>query len=207
VLRWSSDWTYRDRNQVLAARSLVSWGLDILGATSAPRSGRDPRLGELPDGRYLAWLGQAQWARRFELGDWFRPVARLRLDLQLSSDPLLAFERFSIGGHASVRGFRENQLVADQGLVASAELRLPVLWGPGGRAIAFVTPFYDLGHAFNRDRPTPGRSTLQSVGASLSVEPLAWLAGELIVGVPVDGDPDGDTLQEQGVSFRVSMRF
>lgn len=207
VLRGALDWTYRERDQVIAARSTLSWGIDVLDASDASAADRGTSRGELPNGRFLSWLGQAQWARRLAITPTFRPVARLRLDTQLSSDPLLPFERFSVGGHSSIRGFRENQLVTDQGLIGSAELRVPLPAGSASRPWIFVTPFYDVGYAWNRDRPTPGRTTLQSVGFSIDAAPLDWLRGELTLGWPVDGGPDGDTLQEEGVSFRVEMRF
>jgi hemolysin activation/secretion protein len=56
VLRFGGDWTYRGRRQVIALRSTLSWGIDLLGATS--------HGGSTPDGKFLAWLGQIQWVRR-----------------------------------------------------------------------------------------------------------------------------------------------
>jgi hemolysin activation/secretion protein len=52
VLRLVQEWVDRRPNQVLAARSIFSVGLDALGATTSPR--------DLPDGQFFAWLGQFQ---------------------------------------------------------------------------------------------------------------------------------------------------
>jgi hypothetical protein len=99
---------------VIAARSTFSLGVDALGATV--------NGGPVPDGQYLAWLGQFQWVRRFDdRGDQFV----FRTDLQLAEDPLLPLEQFAVGGASTVRGYRENQLVRDNGFVTSAELRIP----------------------------------------------------------------------------------
>ena len=56
-------------------------GIDALSATINP--------GDLPDSRFVAWLGQVQWARR--LTDWgWQVIARLDDDdaIGLSSEPV-----------------------------------------------------------------------------------------------------------------------
>src|SRR5439155_4724573 len=60
ALRLALEWTDRTQNQVLAARSRFSLGVDAFNATINP--------GHLPDSRFVAWLGQVQWARR--ITDW-----------------------------------------------------------------------------------------------------------------------------------------
>ncbi|MDQ3960621.1 MAG: hypothetical protein M3255_10240 [Pseudomonadota bacterium] len=52
VLRLVQEWVDRRPNQVLAARSIFSVGLDALGVTTSPR--------DLPDGQFFTWLGQFQ---------------------------------------------------------------------------------------------------------------------------------------------------
>ncbi len=207
ALRWSMAWSHRRPRQAFAARSLLSVGLDALGATRAPDVPRDPLLGEAPDGRYVAWLGQLQWARRIGLTSRTAAIARMRLDVQLSSDPLLGFERFAIGGHATVRAHRENFLVADQGVIGSAELRVPLWSDARGRGVVFLTPAYDIGHAFNRNRPTPEPETIQSVSVTLGLEPRPWLTSELILGYAFHALDLDRSLQDQGVAFRVTASF
>jgi hemolysin activation/secretion protein len=64
VLRFVADWSHRDRNQVLAARVQLSWGIDALDATTHTKRDREGSA-QLPDGRFVASLIQLQWARRF----------------------------------------------------------------------------------------------------------------------------------------------
>jgi hemolysin activation/secretion protein len=156
VLRFGATWGYSSRTQAVAARSLFSIGLDLLGATRNP--------GGLPDGRFFAWLGQVQWARRF--ASILDATLVARADVQLSDRPLLGFEQFAIGGRNTVRGYRENRLVGDNGVVGSLELRVPIPmpswreWRPHFE----LAPFFDAGHSWNTDRPELGEQTLLSVG-------------------------------------------
>jgi len=75
VLRLRQDWLYRDLHQVLAARSQLSIGLDVLSATNdacafdltgfcTPAGGASGDA--IPDSHFVAWLGQLQWVRRFD---------------------------------------------------------------------------------------------------------------------------------------------
>ena len=57
ALRLSQDWAHYTQEEVFAARSQLSFGIDALGATT--------HGGETPDGRFFAWLGQFQWAKLF----------------------------------------------------------------------------------------------------------------------------------------------
>jgi hemolysin activation/secretion protein len=157
VLRGFQEWIYRDSVQVLALRSQLSLGLDALGATTNPAP--------LPDGQFLAWLGQLQWARRLP---WWGIESLLRFDVQLSTRPLLPLEQFAVGGPRSVRGYRENQLVRDTGADASFELRLPLWRDDTGRPIVQLAPFVDYGRSQYRKRDLAPRSeTLWGVGVGL----------------------------------------
>ena len=50
-----------------------------------------------------------------------------KLSGQLANDPLISTEQFTVGGLESVRGYVESQLLGDNGLFASLELRTPPL--------------------------------------------------------------------------------
>lgn len=107
---------------MLAARSTLSFGLDALGATT--------HGGDAPDGRFFAWLAQLQWGHR--LPERYRGSELIaRLDAQLTGDRLLSLEKFGMGGLRTVRGYQENQLVRDNGIAGSVELRVPVLQTEG----------------------------------------------------------------------------
>lgn len=204
ALRITQELVHRDLDQVIAARSMLSIGLPILGASDRDIPAGALGLGGLrnPDGEFVAWLAQLQWARRFE--PW-GVQAIFRVDAQLASDALPSLERFPIGGHLSVRGYRENQLVRDQGVVTSLELRVPILAWEGRLGLFQLAPFVDFGHATNRRNPTPDPENLASVGVG-----LLWRLGpvdaSLYWGHPlVNVDSSGD-LQDDGIQFRVGLR-
>jgi len=197
VLRVGPDWSYRDRHQAIAARAVLSWGLGAFGATD--------NRGDVPDGKFLAVLGQFQWAHR--LG-WHDAGLIWRADVQLSQAPLLGMEQLALGGHATVRGYRENALVRDQGGVLSLEGRLPVWRGGAEAAVVEVAPFVDAGHGANRNRDTAGPDTLVSAGVGL----VGTLRG---LGFRVDWahaftdiEPAGEhDLQDEGVHFALEVSW
>ena len=190
------EWIRRDRSQVIALRGQVSVGLPILGYSNLS--------GAAEDGTFVAGLLQAQWARRFD--ELIGVEIILRADLQLADQPLLPIEQFSIGGHASVRGYRENQIVRDNGAVVSLEVRVPILRRPDGRPILQLAPFGDIGRAWDDgDREDSAGKTLGSVGLGLRYFPVPWLKSELYWGYRITDVPNPhDALQDYGVQFRVT---
>lgn len=204
-LRIALSWLARDRLQVLAARSVFSIGLDILGATENP--------GDLPDGDYFAWLGQAQWTRRVT-GRGDRIV--VRADAQLTPDSLLPLEKFSVGGPLSVRGYLHNQLVRDNGFSGTIEGRIPMfrLAVPGftkrpDDGFVELAPFYDLGYSWNTDEPSQEPNFISSVGAGLRWTASEGVRASVYYAVPLNSfpDPEGSSLQADGISFEIVANF
>ncbi|OYD80138.1 ShlB/FhaC/HecB family hemolysin secretion/activation protein [Azospirillum brasilense] len=205
VLRLSQNWLRRRPEEVIALRSVFSLGIDALGATVHHEPGT-------PDGQFLAWLGQFQWARRLdERGN----QIVLRADVQLSNDTLLPNERIAIGGFDTVRGYRENTLVRDQGLVLSLEGRFPLFQVPlpplsrdaeDGRVS--LVPFLDYGRGWNHGEPTPAPRAIASVGLGLRWDVSPDVSLQLTYARPLRDvpDADGDSLQDHGVQFRVTAR-
>jgi hemolysin activation/secretion protein len=196
VLRTGLDWVYRDEKQVLAGRSNFSTGLELLNATVHPDSA--------PDGQFFAWLGQLQWLRRY---DQLAGIQTLfRTDVQLSTSALLSLEQFSVGGHATVRGYRENTLVRDNGLVSSLEVRIPLYADAAGRSL-HLAPFGDIGRSWNTNRD--GSMTLYSVGLGLRARLSERLEGEVYWAEAlrdVSNPPDHD-LQDDGLQFRLGWSY
>ena len=157
VLRIALEWTDSTVNQVLAVRSRVTGGFDILGATTHAND-------DIPDGRFVAWLGQFQWARR--LTSWDLQTI-FRLDIQLSTEPLLPLEQIAVGGRYSVRGYRENQLVRDNGLIVSLESRVPIVRNKPWADFVQLAPFVDFGTAWNTKVDTPEPTMIASIGIGL----------------------------------------
>ncbi len=156
VIRAGADWTYRDQWQVMALRTNVSVGLNVFGATH--------NQGNVPDGEFVTWLGQVQWARRLGFLD---SQLLLRLDAQLSNSALLAMEQFTIGGEATVRGYREKERVTDNGVVGSIEWRVPMTWLDSTYGRFEIATFIDAGNSWNYNRGSTSPHTLVSAGLGL----------------------------------------
>jgi hemolysin activation/secretion protein len=194
VLRFIQEWLSRSPDQVLAARSTFSLGLDAF----------DPTINGdgVPDGQFFAWLGQFQWARR--LGETDNQLV-FRLQGQLTSDPLLPLEQFAVGGLWSVRGYPTNALVRDQGFATSLELRVPVLYREDGAPLLQVVPFVDAGGAWYKGRNgTPDPTTIASAGLGLRFDPYKRIHAEVYWGKAFqkdDLDRPGDSIQDDGWAF------
>ena len=200
VLRFGFDAYHRTRSQSLAFRTLFSWGIDALGATV--------NSGKIPDGRFVAWLGQFQWASRLP---WFGIQTLLRADAQLSPDPLLPLEQFAIGGRYTVRGYRENLLVRDNGFAASFEVRVPVFERFDPAIRIELAPFADVGRSWNNSRASlidpGGAEWIGSVGIGARVLLTRFGFAEIYWGhrlkkIRTLADSDA---QDDGIHFRVSV--
>jgi len=196
AVRFFQDWTKRTRKDVFAARSQVSAGLDILDATV--NEGR-------PDGKFVSWRGQVQWLRQLKSSSNINLL--LRSDIQLSTDDLVPLERFSLGGIDSVRGYRQDALLGDSGVLASAEVRIPFYrWSDNQSSISAV-PFLDFGTTWsNRDEERQEEDTVVSLGVGVRLDIFETLNARLDYGIPlIEVEDNDDTLQEQGVYF--SLEF
>jgi hemolysin activation/secretion protein len=201
ALRLALEWTDRTQTQVFAARSRLSVGIDALGATINP--------GDLPDSRFVAWLGQVQWARR--LTDWgWQAIARL--DVQLAAQPLLPLEQVAVGGRFTVRGYRENQVVRDNAVITSLETRIPLVHNKPWADVVQLAPFLDYGNAWNTRFGTPAPRNLISMGLglrwSLALTSPVPLRPEFEIywGIPLNHvATEGGNLQDAGVHFQVAI--
>lgn len=216
VMRLIQNLNIRQQNQAFSLRSVFSFGLKALDSTihDSPAEvalycGPGIPADECPDSRFTTWLIQSQYARRITIGE--RPMSMvLRADAQLTDAPLLPAEQFSVGGARSVRGYRENQLVRDNGFVASAELRIPVFRELDGSSKYQLVPFYDFGRAWNENRSTPDPSYIASAGVGMLWNPDAHLAAELYLAKAfrkIVGESDEHDLQDSGIHFQVTYRF
>jgi hemolysin activation/secretion protein len=70
----------------------------------------------------------------------------LRASGQATGDALVSGEQFGLSGANHVRGYGEREITGDSGLLVSAELSSPPLWGQALAGVAFV----DAGVARNR---------------------------------------------------------
>ncbi|MEH2424229.1 MAG: ShlB/FhaC/HecB family hemolysin secretion/activation protein [Nostoc sp.] len=190
VLRFFQEWTSRNSREVIALRSQFSLGIDVLNATI----NQNP-----PDSRFFAWQGQAQWARLLAP----ETLLLLRLNTQLASRTLLPIEQFGLGGQDSIRGYRQDYLLTDNGTFVSAEVQVPILRLPQINSTLQVIPFVDFGVGWNSsDRENPDPNTLAAVGLG-----LRWSQGDRFTvrldwGIPlVSVNSNERTLQENGLYF------
>ncbi|MDJ0690299.1 MAG: ShlB/FhaC/HecB family hemolysin secretion/activation protein [Xenococcaceae cyanobacterium MO_188.B32] len=201
ALRFGQEWTRRDASSVFALRSEFSFGLDAFNSTTNEQIEGVERI---PDSRFLAWRGQAQWVRLLAPNT----LLLLRVGLQLANDALLPSEQFSIGGFNTVRGYRQDQLLTDNGLLASAELRIPITEGFSESGIVQIVPFIDYGKGWNyADVPNPDPQNLLAMGIG-----LLWQEENFTFrfdyGIPlIDTNSRERTLQEQGLYLSLQLNL
>jgi hemolysin activation/secretion protein len=189
AIRLFQEWTQRGRQHVLAARSQFSLGVDWFGATVSDGN---------PDSRFFAWRGQGQWVRLLAPDT----LLLLRTDMQLTDSPLVALEQFSIGGAQSVRGYRQDQLLTNNGAFFSTELRLPLIrQSPIG--VLQLTPFIDAGTAWNNPDSGSTPNTLVGIGVGLLWQRQDFSA-RLDWGIPlISVSGEKRTWQENGIYFSI----
>jgi hemolysin activation/secretion protein len=192
------SYQYRTRQQALSIK--VGWrkGIDILDATIIP--------GGISDAEFDLFQLQATYVRLIEreVNDW---TFSLGFNSQFTSDTLQSFERYALGGHDSVRGFRENLVLKDEAWEVRAQLEIPVYINADTRFVMF--PFIDAGRGTNTlVQPNVKQQVdLSSIGMGLRYHyaglllQLEW-ASVLIADVQQDG-----SLQDDGIHLGLSYRF
>ena len=203
VIRLGQDLLVRDARRVIALRSTFNFGTNMFHATR--------NEGDLPDGQFVSWLGQAQLAHKL-----FDTEANLvaRLDVQRTSRRLLPLEQFSIGGANSVRGYRENQFIRDEGVTASVEARIPLFdlglpgleteTEPGPVALAL---FADTGWAWTKGAPLSRYEDIHSIGFGFRWDPTPWVHAEIYAARALKSleNETNRGLQDHGIHFRITV--
>lgn len=195
--RFWQEYSHRWENQVLALRSTFTSGSNNLLDTSGVPG---PSLAR----SYRIWLGQAQYARRL-LDNGTQLI--LRLNVQETPNRLIAMEGMSVGGVNTVRGYRENQLVRDNGVVTNVELDIPLVADAANQLTLNLAPFFDHGRAGNSGE---GAAILSSVGLAAR---LRWggFAFDIVAAsrqyhsVAIAGG--SSDLQDKGVHLQMSYNF
>lgn len=192
VLQFFQEYQQRNSQQALALRSQFNLGLDLFNATVND---------EPPDTRFFSWRGQGQYVQLLAP----QTLLVLRTDLQLSTRALVPLEQFGLGGLGSVRGYRQDILLTDNGFFASAELQLPVLRVENVKGVLQVVPFIDFGVGWNSsDNADPEPNTLLGIGLGLQWQMSDRFNARLDYGVPLTDIQDRNrTLQEDGIYFSI----
>ena len=200
ALRFIQEWTHRTTQSVVSVRSRFSTGLDVFGATVNGAPGA-------ADGQFFSWLGQAEWLKRFE-------STRIELvnflNMQLANDHVFPLEQIAVGGRYSVRGYRENTLLRDNGFIYQFETRFPVWSSSEGFPYVQFCPFADVGHSWSAQGATASPQTLASVGAGLRFN-MATLAnlnvywGRRLVSNNISNPHD--SMQDEGVHIQFVLNI
>ncbi|NJM67362.1 MAG: ShlB/FhaC/HecB family hemolysin secretion/activation protein [Acaryochloris sp. RU_4_1] len=190
VLRFSQEWLKQSSENIFFARSQFNFGLPILGATINATG---------PDSRFFALRVQGFWARKL-LENW---TFALRSELQLADRSLVPSEQFVLGGFSSVRGYRQNSLLGDNGWLGSVELGIPLYSGSVGNLS--LAPFFEVGTVWdNAPQFIPTPSTLASTGLGLRFQAKNCLSARLDWGIPLINVPENrSSLQESGIHFSI----
>ena len=194
ALRLSGQFVDRDTKHVFAARATLNLGLDVLDATRSATG---------PDGRFVSFIGQVQYLRRF----WnTRNELLLKVAGQYTDDPLLSMEQLAIGGASTVRGYRENTMIRDKGVMATAEFHIPLWHDSAQSPIIQLVPFVDWGLGKNNDNLTTTFDDIGSAGMGVIFTPHKNVSASLYYGYPfryvhyVNHD-----LQDVGIHFRLTV--
>jgi hemolysin activation/secretion protein len=190
AVRFVQSYTQRSESEVFAARSQFSIGVDAFGATINSQG---------PDSRFLAWRGQGQYVKLLAPDS----ILLVRGDLQVANRAILPFEQFGLGGVDSVRGYRQDALLADNGLFASTEARFPIARFSKD-SLLLVTPFVDFGTVWNNSSESLPRKTLLSTGLGLRYQFSDRLTAKVEWGIPlISLEGSKRTWQENGIYFSV----
>jgi len=198
ALRAGLDWVDRSIDRVIAARGLLSFGLNAFGSTIGEGFG---------DSRFTAALAQFQWVQRAFSG---AGQLVLRAEAQFADDMLPGPEKYSIGGMDSVRGYRKDLLVRDTGWFGSIEYRhtlgqLALRENPApGEGLIRAALFLDLGEARDHRGPSfPG--VIAGIGPGVRWEPVPGFDVQFYWGFALRDVPTPTrTSQDRGLHLRVA---
>ncbi|WP_204104617.1 MULTISPECIES: ShlB/FhaC/HecB family hemolysin secretion/activation protein [Spirulina sp. CCY15215] len=194
ALRFSQEWLKRSRTDAIAFRSQFNFGLDWFNATIHETA---------PDSDFFSWRGQFQWVHRLTSD----LTLSLRSVLQLADRPLLGVEQLSLGGSSTVRGYRQDTLVADNGFFASIALQIPVLKIPEWESELYLSPFWDYGIVWNNSGGMElQQQTLSAIGVGLTWQISDRFLARLDWGIPlISVDRTSQTLQDNGLHFSLIL--
>jgi hemolysin activation/secretion protein len=108
-----------------------------------------------------------------------------------------------VGGVDTVRGYQQNQLIADNGILGSVEVRVPLT---SDSRLLQLAPFFEIGTVWNNREIDPDPTTIASLGLGLRWLIKPDLSLRLDYGIPLISVGDqGNSLQENGFYF--SLRY
>lgn len=200
VFKLSQDWSERGDNFGFLGRSTFSFGRNNnleLDQTSGDSL--------IPPRQYFVWNGQLQWLRQLPQ---LHSQLLVRAQWQWSPSRLIPMEKMAVGGNASVRGYRESQLLRDQAQVLSVEFQRVILSDPQKSQQITALVFVDGGRAKNHAEQA---QSLSSWGIGLKAQYAAWFAdvtfAKRLHGPAGVGVSAKQSWQDQGVQLQLSYKF
>jgi hemolysin activation/secretion protein len=150
----------------------------------------------------------------------FETLGVFRFAAQIASEPLLSSEQFAAGGLSSVRGYLQSEVVGDDGILESSELRSPSF---AHFVDSMSSDWLDLDPAIDDWRvygfadvarvwvigALPGQTdtfALESIGAGTRIAVLGHFSGLVDVGLPLRSGPSTPAKKPR-VSFSVKSEF
>ena len=114
----------------------------------------------------------------------------------------LTFSYGRTNSHVIEHPFNQDNFFTDNGVQATAEVRLPILRIPQLQGVLQLTPFVDVGTVWNNGGSNPKPSTLSSTGFGLLWHQGNSLTARLDWGIPLTSvNSKGKTWQENGLYF------
>lgn len=143
----------------------------------------------------------------------YRPMRRVewitRVNGQVTNEALPTVEKFAVGGAKSVRGYRENLFVRDNGVVFSTQVKFPVY-----RSKVFVVPFIDYGRSWTQSEGLAsglagsGAADILGVGAGVQWNITKRFYSELFWGhAASDVSAVDDLQQDNGFHFLLNYKL
>ena len=191
VLRLTQEYFDREQTSSLALRSQFNVGMDLF----------DPTVTEVGiDGLFWSWQGQGQWLKKID-----DLLLVSTLNMQFTGDKLLPIEQLTLGGANSVKGYRQNLSIGDNGIIGSIELQMPLIQSSSWKLN--LIPFVNGGTLWNNSSEDINSNTLASIGLGLNFALGNTIDARIDYGVPLikaDAPEDYDT--EERINFRFSLQ-
>jgi hemolysin activation/secretion protein len=158
----------------------------------------------IPDGKFVSWQGQVQRVQRLSPNNY----AIAQLGFQLTPDPLLPSQQFTLAGDRSILGYRQSLRSSDNGIRLSLEDRAIVSRNQSGEANLQLLGNVSAAKLWNNGGTTVDNSFLASVGAGVIWEPFPKLVTRLDYAIPLVSIGDrGNSFQDSGFNFSVGYGF
>jgi hemolysin activation/secretion protein len=185
ALRFAQEYIQRDNQSVLTLRNQFNLGVNALNSTINNNA---------PDSRFFTWQIQGRYLK--QLANNTDLIVQGKV--QLADRSLVSLEQFSIGGQNTVRGYRQDALIADNGAFASVEWQLPL--STSANNVFQLAPFIDVGTVWNNNS---NPNTLLSTGVGLQ-----WRTDKLNAridwGIPLINYPtQKGSWQDNGLYFSI----